>query len=231
MVDVVVASDNLTVLGGPERIDVDLNIGAAGTRGNTFFVGLETPSSLTTQDFITPPQIFDVYIINDPSSTNYLQAYQYLNQDGELTWVPSFKISDNVAAFNKVLEFSNGVATLQVDLAEVGLDNLAFDSFANSFASFNVQCSISNVEVSEAPDGAVDNNPIAFSFNVGDVFFDNTGGGNANEYPMKIDIDFVAVEFANGSWTNLNAKEVIVHLRVEVVNPTEVISSLGGGQS
>ena len=152
MVDVILASDNLTVLGGPETIDVDLNIGAAGARGNTFFIGLEAPSSLTVQDFITPPQIFDVYIVNDPSSVNYLQAYQYLNQDGVLTWTESFKITNNVAAFNSVLTFNSGTASLQVDLAEVGLDSLVFESFTNSFASFNVQVSISNFEVSEAPE-------------------------------------------------------------------------------
>lgn len=231
MVDVILASDNLTVLGGPETIDVDLNIGAAGARGNTFFIGLEAPSSLTVQDFITPPQIFDVYIVNDPSSVNYLQAYQYLNQDGVLTWTESFKITNNVAAFNSVLTFNSGTASLQVDLAEVGLDSLVFESFTNSFASFNVQVSISNVEVSEAPEGLIDNNPIAVSVNVGDAYFDITGGGDPGEYPMKLPLDFVAAEFSGGSWTNLDGKDVIAHLRIEVVDPTNVITSLGGGAS
>lgn len=231
MVDVIVSSDNLTVLGGPERIDVDLNIGAEGTRGNTFFIGLEAPSSLTESDFITPPKIFDVYIINDPASNNYLQAYQYLNQDGILTWVPTFKITNNVAAFNKVLTFNSGQASLQVDLAEVGLDAITFDSFVNSFASFNVQVTISNVEVSEAPEGLIDNNPVAFSFNVGDAYFDNTGGGDPGEYPMKLPLDFVAAELSAGSWQNLDGKDVIAHIRIEVADPTDVITNLGGGQS
>jgi hypothetical protein len=228
MVDVVLSSDNVTVLGGPDQINVDLNIGASGSRGSFFFTGFENPGSLTTQDFSQAPQIFDIYIVVDPTSDNYLQAYQYLNEDGVLSWVESFKISESITAFNKVVTFNSGAATLQIDIADIGLENVTFESFVNSFAHFNVQASISNIDVAEAPSGTINNNPVAFSFNVNDAFFDSSGGGVPSEYPMKVNIDFTAVEYADGSWTALDGKDVVVHLRIEFVNPDEVLANLGG---
>jgi hypothetical protein len=232
MVSVVVSSDNLTVLGGPEKIDVDLNIGAAGNRGSIFFTGLENPNTLTSQDFTQQPLLFDIYIIVDPSSDNYLQAYQYLNRDGVLVWTPSFKISENVTAFNKVVPFSSGVGSVILDVASLGLNNVTFESFTNSFAFFNVQATISNINVEEAPDGeSLEHFPAALSVNVGDAYFDNTGGGDPAEYPMKLPIDFKAVQFNGTSWEEVTDKNVIIHLRVEFVDPNETLASLGGGSS
>jgi hypothetical protein len=232
MVNVVVSSDNLTVLGGPERIDVDLNIGAAGSRGSIFFTGLQNPNSLTNQDFTQQPLLFDIYIVIDPSSENYLQAYQYLNRDGVLTWVPSFKISENVTAFNKVVSFASGVGSVILDVADLGLNNVTFESFTNSFAFFNVQATISNINIEEAPDGEELNHfPAALSINVGDAYFDNSGGGDPGEYPMKLPIEFKAAEFDGTAWSLIANKNVLMHLRVEFVDPNEVLSSLAGGSS
>lgn len=231
MVDVVVASDNVTVLGGPDQIDVDLNIGAAGTRGSIFFTGFANPNTLTNQDFTQAPQIFDIYIIVDPQSDNYLQAYQYLNQDGVLSWLPSFRISQSITAFNKVVTFSSGEANIELDIADLGLENVTFESFTNSFAFFNVQATISNINVAEAPSGTIEHNPAAISVAVNDAFFDSSGGGSPSDYPMKLSLDFKAVEFADGSWAPIDGKDVILHLRVEFVDPNEVLANLGGGQS
>lgn len=229
MVDVVLSSDNVTVLGGPEQVDVDLNIGASGERGSIFFTGLQNPNSLTTQDFTEAPKIFDIYIVNDPSSNNYLQAYQYLNQDGVLSWLPSFKISQTITAFNKVVTFTSGEASIILDVADLGLENVTFDSFVNSFAYFNVQATISNIDVAEAPAGTINHLPAALSINVGDAYFDNTGGGDPANYPMKLPIDFKAAEYSGSGWTNIDGKDVILHLRVEFVDPNEVLSQLTGG--
>lgn len=228
MVDAVLSSDSITVLGGPDQVEVDLNIGASGSRGSIFFTGFENPVSLTDQDFSQAPQIFDIYIVVDPSSDNYLQAYQYLNEDGILSWLPSFKISQNITAFNKVVSFASGEARVELDVADLGLENITFESFVNSFAYFNVQATISNIDSSEAPGGVIQHNPAALSVNVGDVFFDSTGGGLPSEYPMKLPIDFKAAEFEAGSWSSLDAKSVVIHLRIEFVDPNEVLSNLGG---
>ena len=232
MVDVVVSSDNLTVLGGPERIDVDLNIGAPGRRGSIFFTGLENPNTLTDQNFTTKPELFDIYIVVDPSSSNYLQAFQYVNRDGQLTWEASFRIGQNITAFNKVVEFASGEALIEIDVADLGLVNVTFESFTNSFAFFNVQATMSNIAVEEAPDGtALDHNPAAFSINVLDAYFDNSGGGDPGDYPMKLPIEVKAAEFDGTSWTSIANKKVVMHLRVEFVDPNEVLVKLGGGQS
>lgn len=231
MVDVVLSSDNVTVLGGPEQVDVDLNIGASGSRGSIFFTDLPNPNTLTAQDFTTPPQIFDIYIVVDPSSDNYLQAYQYLNQDGVLTWAPSFKIAQSITAFNKVVTFNSGDATVILDVADLGLENVTFESFVNSFAFFNVQATLGNINVANAPEGVLDHKPAAISVNVRDVYFDNSGGGSPSEYPMKLPLDLKAAEFDGTNWTALDGKTVVLHLRVEFVDPDEVLLSLAGGES
>lgn len=232
MVDVVVSSDNLTVLGGPERIDVDLNIGASGNRGSIFFTGLPNPNTLTDQDFTTPPQLFDMYIVVDSSSSNYLQAFQYVNRDGQLVWDPSFRIAQNVAVFNKTVEFSNGDGLITMDVADLGLDNVTFESFNNSFAFFNIQATISNINVEEAPDGVgLDHYPAAISINPLDVYFDNSGGGDPGNYPMKLPIEIKGAEFTGLAWQAINNKKAVVHLRIEFADPNEILVSLGGGQS
>lgn len=230
MVNYLLNTDELTVLGGPEQLDVNLNVGSPGSRGSLFFAGFPNPNS-NDVEFSTTPQLFDIYIINDPSSADYLQAYQYVLQDGSTSWVKKFKLRTEAFVENKIVSFSAGQATLKIDVANLGLENVVFESLVNSFAYFNVQASISNINSSEAPDGtALDHFPIAFSFNVLDCEYDSSGGGDPSEFPLKLPIDFIASELSDGSWSDLE-KEVIVHLSVSFVNASEVLANLSGGNS
>lgn len=76
MAEVLVSSDNLSVLGGPSSITLNLDTGAQGQRGTFILYGFPNPNSEEAQEtFISEPQIFDLYVVVDPSSDDYLQIY------------------------------------------------------------------------------------------------------------------------------------------------------------
>lgn len=47
MADVLLSSDELTVLGGPAEISVDVDFGPQGDRGSLMFVGPDKPQDFT----------------------------------------------------------------------------------------------------------------------------------------------------------------------------------------
>jgi hypothetical protein len=221
MVDVLLASDNITVLGGPSRLDVDLNVGASGTRGSLFFVGTQNPSTLTSsQDFPTPPVFFDIFINANASSEDYLQAYQYVSQDGEPVWVETFKLRQDVYRINKVLDFENGSSSVDINLSELGLDTVPFESETNSSAYFNVQATLSGSEIS-FPETAT---PVSFSVEVGDAYFDNSGNVSPAEFPWFLPVTFNAVEFDGSSWADVDQKEMIAYMTIAFANPNEIFN-------
>lgn len=223
MVDVVLSSDNLTVLGGPSRLDVDLNIGAPGNRGSLFFVNIGNPNFLNpSQDFPDIPEIFDIYINVDTKSDDYLQAYQYVNQDGNNVWIPSFKIIQNSFSQNKVLNFENGKANINLNITNISINSTPFEDLEKSFGYINIQASLTNVDLENVTSDA---KPVAFSYKVGDAFFDNAGSFDSLEFPLFVPIEFEAVEFNGTSWIPLN-KKTYASLTASFANPQEIFNAL-----
>lgn len=233
MVDVIYSSDNLTVLGGPEILDVNVDIGPAGTRGGLFFTGNKEVSNLDINaDFPTTPLLFDFYILTDSSSENYLKVYQYVLENETLTWKESFDLNNKYFYLNKVVSFALGEASIEINLSELGMDKLPFTENTNSFSYFNVQATISNIDVTVAPDGAgLNHNPCALSIQLGDAYEDTSGGQVANEFPFKLPINLTAVEYSGGIWSPVDEKDVVVYFAISLADPNEIISNLTGGGS
>jgi hypothetical protein len=224
MVNVVFSGDNVTVLGGPSKLDVDLNIGANGERGSIFFVGNSNPNTLNIlTDFVLPPILFDIFINVNPSSEDYLQAYQYVARDNGNVWTPVFKILQEGFRANKVLDFSNGEATVDINISEIGLDSVPFDSLTTSFAYFNVQATLNNINLNDLSEPS---KPAAISVEVGDAFFGNEGSFDPGEFPLFLPITFRAAEFDGSSWTPINEKRNVVYLSVSFSNPNEIFTNL-----
>lgn len=232
MVDVILSSDNVTVLGGPSSLDVDLNIGASGTRGSLFFTGTQNPNNLNiNQDFPEVPIIFDIFINVNAASENYLQAYQYVSQDGINTWVPIFKISNNTYSLNTIVDFVDGEADVLVNIADLGLDKVPFDSVTNSFAYFNIQATLSNLNFDDLSSAVF---PSAISVEVIDSYFDNSGSFDPGEFPLFLPLKIHAAEFNGTSWSMLDNKKTLVYLTISFANPNQVfqaIASSNGGES
>ena len=232
MAEVVVSTPELTVLGGPASVEVDTNIGPAGNRGVFVFFGLLNPKNLdeteisTFNSFLTePPIVFDLYILVDSSSDDYLTVFQYLFDDGVAQWDERLKLRPNFFGTSKVATFVDGVAGIDINTQEIGL--LSLLSFQNSRFLFSVQATLSNYEVLSNSDPSYSSQhlPAAVSVKVDDVFLDET------DNVQKLPITLYAAEFDGTSMQNIDDKNVVVHLSILVASPTEVQTFSEEGES
>jgi len=141
MPDVVLSNDDLTVLSGPEVIELLVDIGPTGTRGSKYFVGVGNPNSLTLSDKI----LNDLYI-NSAAGSNYGYLYQYVSEPGGDTWVEVLKISPSIYSKNHTVTFASGTSsdigsgTILVPITDITtVTNL-------TAANFSVQYSIVNAD-------------------------------------------------------------------------------------
>lgn len=225
MAEVLVSSEDLTVIGGPAEIQLDLNVGEQGTRGTFIMYGLLPPTDPNAQ-FIATPLIFDLYVLTDPSSDDYLQVFQYVNQDGVIQWIKTFKLSQNFYATNRAVTFIGGEASVNIDIFELGLTDLRlnYSDVANTRFLFNVQATLRNYNLASELDPEIPevHFPAAVSVKVGDIFLD------PEDSQEKLPVTVYAAEFNGTAMQYINEKSVIVHLSVLVVDPREVQDAIGG---
>ena len=237
MVNVVYSSNDITVLGGPSRLDLDLNIGPSGNRGSLIFIGDRNPNQINpATGFSQRPALFDLFINSNPSSSSYLQAYQFVSRDGVSQWIEVFKLTQNIVSLNKVATFTNGEANLTINISELGLEDLPFSVRNNSSLYFNVSATISNINVTlieDQEDLETSHNPAAISLLVRDVEDDTSGDPIGQEdpetFPLILPIDIKGVEFVDSSWVPINNKSVIIYLTIAFANPNEILSFAGSG--
>lgn len=179
MADVVLSTDDLTVIGGPVVRNVDVGIGAEGVRGSRIFVGNGNPNNFTfNQELI----VFDLYVNLLPSDIEYLFLYQYVVQDGVEQWIRILRLVPNTF-LTTILDqqFVNGVATYflpiinVVPLTEVG--NITEQNF-------NVQYTV------------VSDKPVSSSITVGNIAL----ASGIAVLPIQIN----AIEFDAGTWTEIS---------------------------
>lgn len=188
MVDIVLDSDELTVLGGPSQVAVQVDIGAEGDRGSIFVVDSEEPNSITVDNVISgvDVQAFDMYI-----DTQSKKMYQYIAGDGgTLSWTEVVSLVPNTHIVNKTVTFNNGDATI----SDIPLTDIVDSGVVSGLtaANFNVQYSI------------IGSSPIASSITVS-----NPSGGNL---PIVVH----ASEFDGTDWNDLSGSKT-VHLLITVV--------------
>jgi hypothetical protein len=219
MAEVILSTPELTVLGGPASVQVDTNVGEAGNRGVFVFFGLPNPNS-PVATFTEVPIIFDLYILVDSSSDDYLAVFQYLIQDGIAQWIEQIKLTPNFYGTNRVVTFVEGVAELDVNIFEIGLVDISSGSLPleNSRFRFSVQATLSNYEVNSESDALISSEhlPAAVSVKVGDIFLDET------DSQLKLPITLYGAEFDGTSMQNIDDKNVVAHLSILVVSPSEV---------
>jgi len=194
MVDVTIASTDVSVIGGPSAVTVDVNFGPKGTRGSYIYNVLGIPGSAG----VTVPsdlQIYDIAINIDTSSVEYLSMYQYFtDQNGQVRWNKSVSLKDLVITgavrINDAIAFSSGTGTLTLPL-------FGFVS-SNELSSldFNIQHSIENA------------NPVASSVEY------STFRQNDQDFLI---ITIHAAERSGSTWSNISATKT-VHLNIAAVS-------------
>ena len=244
MAEVLVSSDDISVLGGPASITLNLDSGPQGQRGTFILYGFPNPNTPeAAETFISEPQLFDLYVVVDPASDDYLQIYQYVNQDGALVWIPTFKLAVNIYSTTRPTTFIDGTATVDINLADLGVAGLeqlgqaqaidiSFFSQPGSAAYFNIQTSISNVNPQyflDPENSTLDLYPVMSSYAVSDVYLDE------NDNLLKLPVTFTAVELTPSGFTPVNDKVMFVQMVVTLQDPQPIndfyASLISGGNS
>lgn len=196
MVNVLLSNDDLSVLGGPETVNVEVDFGPEGTRGSQIFVNTGKPviggDGLTA---LAPDcQIFDLYINILSSDDEYQYVYQLQNVLGTATWVKLFKLVSNIYSKNyTTVSFVNGEANINIPVAEILPSD--FVGTASS-ENFNIQHNVLNQF------------PVASAVSVGEIA--NSGGA------LVLPITLTAHELVDGSFEPI-ASEKSVHLFITMV--------------
>lgn len=132
------STDQITVLGGPSKISIDLDIGPTGKRGSYWFVGDGNPNLVTIGQ---TPNLLDMYINIDPQDEDYLSLYQYLNSDGTNSWSKLLNIVPNLASKSVNSDFIGGNAQILIPLISIVPEDLVATI---TIDKLNIQKSIVN---------------------------------------------------------------------------------------
>lgn len=110
--DIILNNPEISVLGPPDSVNLQLDIGPQGIRGSRLYSGVGEPASNPT---LTDININDIYIRTDPSGAGYV--YQYLpGITGALQWTVVLQMNQLVYNARENVVFSEGVGTLIIPI-------------------------------------------------------------------------------------------------------------------
>lgn len=190
MAEVVLSTDELTVLGGPSSVVVQTSFGAQGQRGSVILAGNGQPNDPGTVIGQTP-NLFDLYINLLASDDEYLYVYQYQNVDGSNTWVALTRLAPDTYRDNNIVAF-DGDEIFHIPVAAITTNSSGLDG-----TNFNIQATIES------------DNPVAQTLSVNPEFV---------TYNSELCLQFTVggVEYVDSAWTALSGDK-IVHLYITVV--------------
>jgi len=186
-VEVLVNTDDITVLGPPAEVKVQLDIGATGNRGSQVFVGTGNPNAITIGQ---TPILNDLYINNAPGD-EYSYLYQYISSLGTNTWVPILKVNPTIYSANHLQAFASGSTTITIPVANI----VQITGTPLTEENFSIKFSIGH------------SNPVAASISSVAIT------GTSNE---SLSITIKAAELSSGTWQNL-ATTVTIHTLITVI--------------
>lgn len=183
------ANDDLTILGGPSTINLEVDFGPEGSRGTYIYAVNGNPNDPTTE-MPSDIKVLDMAINVLTSDPEYMYLYQRIIADGSPTWIQLLKLITNTYSKNYDVTFVSGSKSIQVPLISI----VPLSSIANlTAANFNIQCSIVNSEF-----------PVAVKISVSEI--------TDNDLPITI----IAKEFDGTDWVDLTGPQT-VHLFITVV--------------
>lgn len=191
MVDVLLNTEDVVVLGPPDSVDVLVDIGPQGTRGSKIIVGSGEPNAQTSSGVLLGTTLIlnDIYIQTDPGA-NYGYMYQYVSQPGGNSWVEVLNISPAIYSTIQTLSFTSGSASTTIPISNI----VTVTGSPLTASNFNVQFQIEGT------------NPIAAAMEIPAL----AGAGT------NLVINFDAVQYSGGSWSALTGSKN-VHLFISIV--------------
>jgi hypothetical protein len=195
MTEVFVSTDDVKVIGGTANVNVEVDFGPQGDRGNLFLVGYGDPNTITHS---TTLQVLDLYINVRTTDDDYLVIYQLQNINGTDTWVETSKLITDKFSVNRTVSFTAGAATDSIDFKISNIVPLSLLSGLTE-SNFNIQCTFSNPTKPIAHSIVV--RPITVQAATGDIIL-----------PVGIN----AAEFSGSAWSPISGTHV-VHFLITVV--------------
>jgi hypothetical protein len=194
MTEVFVSTDDVKVIGGTANVNVEVDFGPQGDRGNLFLVGYGDPNTITHSQTL---QLLDIYINLQVGDSDYLGMYQYLNEAGVDSWVFLGPLITDKFGENRTVSFTNGVSTdVEFNVSKI-LQTSILSGVDES--KFNVQCTFSNTT-----------NPVAHSIVIKPITIQASTGD------IILPVGVNAAEFSGNSWSGLSGT-YIVHFLITVV--------------
>ncbi len=133
-VDVLVSTPEITVLGPPTQLDVQLDVGPRGQRGSQTYVGSGLPSSSTIANYsdVLPGDLY----INVAPGANYSYLYQYVVRPAGNEWIEVLRIEPAIYRALFEVEFVAGTAEISIPISNITTATAAFvaDNFAIEFS-------------------------------------------------------------------------------------------------
>lgn len=201
MTNIFVSPDDVKVIGGTANVNVEVDFGPQGDRGNLFLVGYGNPNTISHSVTL---QLLDIYINVQTTDEDYLAMYQYQNVSGVNTWVETSRLMTDKFSTNRTVGFTNGVSENPIDFKVSNIIPMSLIGGLTA-ADFNVQCTISH------PDSPVASSitvlPITTQAGTGDIIL-----------PVTVN----AAKFSESAWSPLSGRFTIhflitLALRITVV--------------
>lgn len=200
MTDVNLSALDLTVFGGPTRVDVDVDFGPQGQRGSRITAIIDDPRLTTT---VKPADaiIGDLVLNVTPTKPDYLMLYQK-NGVGSEEWQEIVELFPNIYSARPVINFQSGIGSTEIILNEV----FTITDQNYSETRFTVQHNIENTTEGQA------DYPVSSSV---DLSVAASGGNQVLTITINA-IEYNATLLPNNPWQTVNGNRS-VHLFVTAI--------------
>lgn len=130
MVDVVYSSNDLTVVGGPSSINVNVSSGSRGIRGSRIYSVSADPRTLTTQELPSDLLEYDLAIVVDSDTQDAFSIYQKTGTSPQ-DWEPLPPLALNVFSTKTSIAFNEfGIALAAIPVSVIfDLEDYSVDKF------------------------------------------------------------------------------------------------------
>lgn len=237
MVDVVAATSDLTVFGGPEEIKLSVDFGSIGQRGSQIFTGPGLPGDAAVDLPELKPN--DLYINTSPSSLEYLYLYKYGLTNGTLQWEKVIRLIPNTALINPIFHFINGEAHTLVSYNGMPVNIKGIYFPLGSFFDLSTVGNLSAKDLS-VQHTFISSNPSATSLNINDISstfdieifnpltfgYDTVEDFNFGSLTLKVSYSAAELVSSYTTWTAVNGYRMIHFLATVGGRSTDVIDIL-----
>jgi hypothetical protein len=131
-INLIVQDDNLTVYGPPQSLELAVDIGPKGDKGNKIYSGPGDPNVNTGLFINDPASISDIFIRNDLGA-DYGVVYQYKSVPGGNEWQSVLKFQPITYSDIVDVTFTSGSASFLIPLTSLYVDaplNLTADNIS-----------------------------------------------------------------------------------------------------